>query len=397
MLSTKELFLQHVAQTTRFPLALEMEKAEGLFIYDVHGKRYLDLISGISVSNIGHRHPKVLEAIRHQLDKYMHLMVYGEYIQGPQVQLAEKLASILPPALQSVYLVNSGAEAIEGAIKLAKRYTGRPEVVSFANAYHGSTHGALSVMGSERFKRAFRPLVPGGRVLPYGDFDALSQISKKTACVLVEAVQSESGYIVPPEGYLAALQETCNKNSVLLVVDEIQTGFGRTGNLFGFCATGLNPDIVTFAKGLGGGMPIGAFVARKDIMDVLVENPILGHITTFGGHPVCSAAALANLEVLLEHRWDKQAVDKEIFIRKKLIHPDITGISGKGLMLSVGLSSFDRVQRVIAKCLQAGVLTDWFLFNDCALRIAPPLPIDHEPLEKGCEVILQAIEETKNT
>jgi acetylornithine/N-succinyldiaminopimelate aminotransferase len=395
MLSTKELFLQHVAQTTKFPLALEMDKAEGLFIYDKSGKRYLDLISGISVSNIGHRHPKVVAAIKHQVDQYMHLMVYGEYIQSPQVLLAKKIASMLPKPLESVYFVNSGAEAIEGAIKLAKRFTGRPEIVSFQNAYHGSSHGALSAMGSEIFKRAYRPLVPGGRLLPYGDLSVLSQISNKTAAVLVEAVQSESGYKEPPIGYLKALRKICNETGALLILDEIQTGFGRTGYMFGFHAENILPDIVAFAKGLGGGMPIGAFVASNAIMDVLVENPILGHITTFGGHPVCCAAALANLEVILENRWDKTATDKGNLFKALLVHQDILEVSGRGLMLSVRLESFDRVQRVIAKCLEKGLLTDWFLFNNEAIRIAPPLPIDEADIRWACTTILQAINETQ--
>jgi acetylornithine/N-succinyldiaminopimelate aminotransferase len=395
MLSTKELFLQHVAQTTKFPLALEMDKAEGLFIYDKSGKRYLDLISGISVSNIGHRHPKVVAAIKHQVDQYMHLMVYGEYIQSPQVLLAKKIASMLPKPLESVYFVNSGAEAIEGAIKLAKRFTGRPEIVSFQNAYHGSSHGALSAMGSEIFKRAYRPLVPGGRLLPYGDLSVLSQISNKTAAVLVEAVQSESGYKEPPIGYLKALRKICNETGTLLILDEIQTGFGRTGYMFGFHAENILPDIVAFAKGLGGGMPIGAFVASNAIMDVLVENPILGHITTFGGHPVCCAAALANLEVILENRWDKTATDKGNLFKALLVHQDILEVSGRGLMLSVRLESFDRVQRVIAKCLEKGLLTDWFLFNNEAIRIAPPLPIDEADIRWACTTILQAINETQ--
>jgi acetylornithine/N-succinyldiaminopimelate aminotransferase len=395
MLSTKELFLQHVAQTTKFPLALEMEKAEGLFIYDKSGKRYLDLISGISVSNIGHRHPKVVAAIKHQVDHYMHLMVYGEYIQSPQVLLAKKIASMLPKPLESVYFVNSGAEAIEGAMKLAKRFTGRPEVVSFHNAYHGSSHGALSAMGSEIFKRAYRPLVPGGRLLPYGDLSALAQISKNTAAVIVEAVQSESGYKEPPIGYLKALRKICNETGALLILDEIQTGFGRTGYMFGFHAENILPDIVAFAKGLGGGMPIGAFVASNAIMDVLVENPILGHITTFGGHPVCCAAALANLEVITENRWDKTAADKGNLFKTLLVHQDILEVSGRGLMLSVRLESFDRVQRVIAKCLDKGLLTDWFLFNNEAIRIAPPLPIDEADIRWACTTLLKAIDETQ--
>jgi acetylornithine/N-succinyldiaminopimelate aminotransferase len=397
MIAIKELFLHNLAQTTRFPLALEMERAEGCYIYDTTGKAYLDLISGISVSNVGHRHPKVVAAIKQQVDKYMHLMVYGEYVQAPQVLLAKKIADLLPNPLESVYLVNSGAEAIDGALKLAKRFTGRPEIISFKNAYHGSSHGPLSVMGSETYKRAYRPLVPGGRLLDYNNFDQLAAIGPKTAAVLVEAVQSESGYLPGENGFLRAIQARCKAAGALLIVDEIQTGFGRTGKLFGFQHEGVVPDIVCFAKGLGGGMPIGAFVASKKVMDALVENPILGHITTFGGHPVSCAAALATIEVVLEEGHYKQAVAKEQLLRSLLVHPDIHAIQGRGLMLSVNLGSFDRVQRVIAHCLKAGVLTDWFLFNNHALRITPPLAVTEQELQHAAQVILDAIHHTSST
>lgn len=394
MISTKELFLHNLAQTTRFPLALEMDRAEGCYIYDTAGKAYLDLISGISVSNVGHRHPKVVAAIKQQVDKYMHLMVYGEYVQAPQVQLAKKIADLLPNPLESVYLVNSGAEAIDGALKLAKRYTGRPEIISFKNAYHGSSHGPLSVMGSETYKRAFRPLVPGNRLLDYNNFEQLIAIGPKTAAVLVEAVQSESGYLPAAKGFLQEIQARCKAVGALMIVDEIQTGFGRTGKLFGFQSDGVVPDIVCFAKGLGGGMPIGAFVAAKKVMDALVENPILGHITTFGGHPVSCAAALATIEVVLDEAHYKHAAAKEHIFRTHLQHPAILNIQGKGLMLSVDLGSFDRVQRVIACCLEEGVLTDWFLFNNHALRITPPLAITEGAIKQAAAVILQAINQT---
>ncbi len=395
MIGIKQLFLHNLAQTTRFPLALEMDRAEGCYIYDTTGKAYLDLISGISVSNVGHRHPKVVAAIKQQVDKYMHLMVYGEYVQAPQVLLAKKIADLLPQPLESVYLVNSGAEAIDGALKLAKRYTGRPEIISFNNAYHGSTHGPLSAMGSETYKRAYRPLVPGGRLLDYNNFEQLEAIGSQTAAVLVEAVQSESGYIPGAKGFLKAIQARCKAVGALMIVDEIQTGFGRTGKLFGFQHEGVVPDIVCFAKGLGGGMPIGAFVAAKKVMDVLVENPILGHITTFGGHPVSCAAALATIQVVLEEEHFKQAPVKEKLLRGLLVHPDIQQVQGMGLMLSVHLGSFERVQNVIAHCLRAGLLTDWFLFNNQSLRITPPLAITQEELTHAAQIILAAIDATR--
>ena len=286
MSSHRELFLTHVAQTSPAPLGLEIERAEGSFLFGAHGEKFTDLISGISVSNIGHRHPKVVEATKAQLDKYMHLMVYGEYVQSPQVKLATKIASLLPETLNCVYFTNSGAEAIEGAMKLAKRLTGRYEVVSFRNSYHGSTQGALSIMGSETFKNSFRPLIPGSRLLDYNSIEQLQQITNETACVIIEPVQAEAGGIVPSKEYLIALRKRCTSTKTLLIFDEIQTGFGRTGNLFGFQSSGVIPDVIVFAKGMGGGMPIGAFVSSTENMNALSSNPVLGHITTFGGHPV---------------------------------------------------------------------------------------------------------------
>ncbi len=391
MVSLKQLFLQNLAQTTDFPLAIEFESAEGNYLIEKGGKKHLDLISGISVSNIGHRHPKVVAAIKNQVDKYMHLMVYGEFVQAPQVMLANKLISILPNHLNAVYLVNSGAEAIDGAIKLAKRYTARPEIVSFENAYHGSSHGPLSIMGSEEFKTAYRPLVPGSRVLPYNNFEVISQITTKTAAVVIESVQSEAGYKTPSEGYLKAVQDRCREVGALLILDEIQTGFGRTGHLFGFQHDQIAPDIVTLAKGLGGGMPIGAFVAAKKVMDSFKQNPILGHITTFGGHPVCAAAALANVEVITEEKWYLSAKKKEQRFRELLVHDEIHDVSGRGLMLSVTLKDFETVQQVMHSCIEQGVIIDWFLFNQNALRIAPPLTITLEEINYACQAILNGL------
>lgn len=395
MLTQRQLFLQHVAQTSPAPLALEIVRAEGVYLYDASGHAYIDLIAGISVSNVGHRHPHVVGAIKAQLDKYMHLMVYGEYVQSPQVLLAQRIAQLLPAPLSSCYFVNSGAEAVEGALKLAKRFTGRTGLVSFRNAYHGSTHGALSMMGDEFFKQAFRPLLPDVQHLPFGDVEALQRIGTHTAAVLVEPVQGEAGAIVPPAGFLAALRARCNETGTLLLFDEIQTGFGRTGKLFGFEHSGVIPDIILFAKGLGGGMPIGAFVSSPAIMQTLTENPVLGHITTFGGHPVSCAAALATIEVLVNENLCAGIAGREQLIRRTLVHSAISEIRGQGLLLAVVLPDAAFCMEVIRRCIAQGVITDWFLFCDRALRIAPPLNITTEVLQNACNIILQSIEETR--
>lgn len=390
-LTQRQLFLSHLAQTTDFPMSLEIVKAEGSFMYDTEGKSYLDLISGISVSNIGHRHPKVVQAIKDQVDKYMHLMVYGEYIQTPQVQLATKITEQLHSKLDSVYFVSSGSEAIEGAMKLAKRASGRPEIIYMNNAYHGSTQGALSVIGSEEFKRGYRPLIPMNHSIDFNDTSQFNKISTNTAAVLVEPVQGEAGYHPPKEGYLQALRKRCNETGTLLIFDEIQTGFGRTGKLFAHQHYGVVPDIITIAKGMGGGMPIGAFVASQDLMAHLKENPILGHITTFGGHPVSCAAALANLEVILEEKLTSGVEAKSQLFKKLLVHDRIIEVRGKGLMLAVQLDTFDNVQKVIEHCLANGVVTDWFLFCDNALRLSPPLNISEEDIRMACRVILEGV------
>lgn len=392
MSSNRELFIKHVAQTSPSPLGLEIDHAEGSFLYGTNGEKYIDLISGISVSNIGHRHPKVVEAVKSQVDRYMHVMVYGEFIQSPQVKLAHKIASLLPEKLNSVYFTNSGSEAVEGAIKLAKRVTGRFEVVSFRNAYHGSTQGALSVMGSETFKNSFRPLIPGTRTLEYNSIDSLNSITEFTACVIAETIQSEAGAVAGTNEFLQALRKRCNHTGTLLIFDEVQTGFGRTGTLFGFEQSGVIPDTIVFAKGMGGGMPIGAFVSSNENMMMLTHNPVLGHITTFGGHPVSCAAALATIEVITEEQLWKDVPRKEQLIREHLVHPVIKQVRGKGLLLAVLFEDFEENKKYIDAALKNGVITDWFLFCSNAMRIAPPLNIEDNELIEACKKIVQAIE-----
>ena len=394
MITQRHLFFNHLAQTSKTPLALEIEKAEGVYVVDISGKKYLDLISGISVSNVGHRHPKVIAAIHKQLDSYLHLMVYGEYIQSTQVQLAKLLCDHLPSNLGSVYFVNSGSEAIEGAMKLAKRCTRRTEIISFKNAYHGSTQGCLSIMGNEEFKNAFRPLLPDIKQITFNKIDDLKEITERTACVVVETIQGEAGAIVPEKEFLEKLSKRCKEVGTLLVADEVQCGFGRTGKLFAFEHYNFIPDILCIAKGMGGGMPIGAFISSKEIMDTLTHNPSLGHITTFGGHPVSCAASLATLTILLEEKLIEQVDAKELLFLKLLKHPKIKSIKGKGLLLSVEFESFEQNKRIIDKCIQKGVITDWFLFNASAMRIAPPLTITEEEILFACKIILESIDES---
>jgi acetylornithine/N-succinyldiaminopimelate aminotransferase len=392
MPSQRQLFLQHLAQTSDFPLGLEIERAEGVYMYDVQGKRYADLISGIGVSNVGHRHPRVVAAIHEQVDKYMHLMVYGEYLQSPQIQLAKRLADLMPAGLDNVYLTNSGTEAVEGALKLAKRYTGRTELITFKDTYHGSTQGALSVMGNEHFKNAFRPLLPDVQILKYNVTAELQRITKRTAAVIVESVQGEAGYQTPCTPWMQALRARCSEVGALLIVDEIQTGMGRTGKMFGFEHFGIVPDVVTLAKGLGGGLPIGAFVASATIMSAFKSDPILGHITTFGGNPVCAAAACAVIDVLLDEQLLAQVPAKHALMLQRLQHMAIVRVTGRGLMLAVDLGSFAFNKAVIDRCLERGVITDWFLFNDRSLRLAPPLTITLDELNEALDVIMACIE-----
>jgi acetylornithine/N-succinyldiaminopimelate aminotransferase len=391
MPSLRQLFLANNAQTTNFPLLLEFERAEGVYLYDSSGRAYIDLISGIGVSSLGHGNLHVINAIKEQVDKYMHLMVYGEYVQAPQVRFAGKLISILPANLQSVYFTNSGTEAVEGALKLAKRFTGRQQVIAFNNSYHGSTHGALSVMGNEEYKQAYRPLLPGVRFINFNDPGDLNLITNETACVIIETIQGEAGVRVPDISYMQALRSRCDETGALLVLDEIQTAFGRTGKLFAFEHFGVVPDILLLAKSLGGGMPIGAFIASSAIMNALKENPILGHITTFGGHPVCCAAGLAALEVLLNENLVYTVAEKEKLFRKNLIHPAISEIRGKGLMLAVEFESFDVNKKIIDRCIDHGIITDWFLHHSNAMRIAPPLIITEQQINEACAVIMEAI------
>jgi acetylornithine/N-succinyldiaminopimelate aminotransferase len=392
MPTLRQLFLTNNAQTTNFPLLLEFERAEGVYLYDTDGKAYIDLISGIGVSSLGHGNARVTNAIKEQVDKYMHLMVYGEYVQKPQVRFAEKLLSILPESLQSVYFTNSGGEAVEGALKLAKRFTGRAQIIACYNSYHGSTHGALSVMGNEEFKQAYRPLLPGVSFMEFNDPADLDLITEQTACVIIETIQGEAGIRVPDAAYMQALRIKCTETGALLIFDEIQAAFGRTGKLFAFEHFGIVPDMLLLAKALGGGMPIGVFIASKEVMSAFRENPILGHITTFGGHPVCCAAGLAALEVLLDEDLVSQVAEKEVLFKSMLVHPAIKQIRGKGLMLALELDNFELNKKIIDRCIEHGVITDWFLHCSNAMRLAPPLIISTDEIKKACEVILEAVE-----
>ncbi len=391
-MNNRQLFFNFLGQTSEAPLAIEIERAQGVYMYGPDGKRYLDLISGISVSNVGHCHPRVVKAVQKQAETYMHLMVYGEFVQSPQVELAHLITSYLPEHLDNVYFVNSGSEAIEGALKLAKRHTGRTEIVAFQNAYHGSTHGSLSVMGDEQMKNAFRPLLPDVRFLEFNNREQLSQISDKTACVLVETIQGEAGAITPSPVFLLQLQKVCREHGALLIMDEIQAGCGRTGKLWAFEHYDITPDILTLAKGLGGGLPIGAFVAPQKIMQSLTHNPVLGHISTFGGNAVCAAAAKANLEVIISQQLWQNAAKMETIIRANLKHPKIKSIRGKGLMLAVELESFTQNKLVIDKLIEQGIVTDWFLFAPHCLRIAPPLIITEEQMVDACQSIMDVID-----
>jgi acetylornithine/N-succinyldiaminopimelate aminotransferase len=397
MLTLRQLFLNNNAQTTHFPLLLEFERAEGVYMYNSKGKAYIDLISGIGVSNLGHSNPYVINAVKDQVDKYMHLMVYGEYVQTPQVRFAEKLVSILPSTLNSVYFTNSGAEAVEGALKLAKRFTGRQQIIAFHNSYHGSTQGALSVMGNEEFKQAYRPLLPGINFISLNNLPDLELITEQTACVILETIQGEAGIRVPDVAYMQALRKRCTQVGALLILDEIQAAFGRTGKLFAFEHFDIVPDILLLAKALGGGMPVGAFVASADVMSAFKENPILGHITTFGGHPVCCAAGLAALEVLLNENLIEQVAGKETIIRQHLTHPAIKQIRGKGLMLALEFESFELNKKIIDRCIENGVITDWFLHCSNSMRLAPPLIITTEQLINACKIITDAIEFHQDT
>ena len=389
----RQLFFEHVGQTSDFPIGLEVERAEGVWLYGPDGRRWIDLISGVSVSNVGHNNPIVVNAICEQAHTYLHLMVYGEVIESPQVRYAARMAELLPSNLQSVYFVNSGSEAVEGALKLAKRYTGRTEMISFKNAYHGSTHGSLSMMGGEEYRNSYRPLLPDTRQIRFNALEDLEQITTRTACVLIEPVQGEGGIQLPTPGFLEALRERCNQTGALLIFDEIQTGIGRTGTLYYFQQTAVTPDILCTAKAFGGGMPLGAFISSDEIMSTLKTTPVLGHITTFGGHPVCCAAGLAALEYLLDNHLMEQAEAKGRQYEECLIqHPAVKSIRRTGLLMAIEYGDDAFCEKVVKRTVETGLLTEWFLFWPSAMRIAPPLTITSEEIETSCRILLEAID-----
>ena len=393
-MNQRELFLRHVAQTSEIPMLgedLNIAIAKGVKLTDVNGKIYTDLISGISVSNVGHCHPKVLEAIHHQSQKFMHLMVYGEFNQSPQVNYAKKLTDLLPQKLNSIYYTTSGSEAVEGALKLAKRSTGRTELICFKQAYHGSTHGALSVMGDEYFKTSFRPLLPDVRILEFNDLKALELISSKTAAVIIEPIQGEAGVRKANRDYIKNLRKICDDLGVILIFDEIQTGFGRTGNLFVFEEFDVVPDILLISKGMGGGLPIGAFIASTDLMSNLTKNPILGHINTFGGNALCVAAANACLEIIISENLCSRAKQIENIITTKLKHPLIKEIRIHGALGAIDFYNEVLNMRVIKSCIEKGIICDWFLFCPTAMRIAPPLIITDSELIEALNTIIEVL------
>jgi acetylornithine/N-succinyldiaminopimelate aminotransferase len=394
MLTNRQLFLQHLGQTSSTPLMLEIVKAEGVFMYGPSGEKYLDLISGVSVSNTGHCHPSVVRAVREQVDAYMHLMVYGEMIQAPQVKYAEYLTGFLPDNLDRCYFVNSGSEAVEGALKLARRFTGRSKIVSFRNSYHGSTFGALSVQGSEQFKSAFRPLLPDSFQARFNDSDSLHLIDEKTACVIIEPVQGEGGIILPEPGFLELIRRKCTETKSLLIFDEIQTGFGRLGYLFAIDRFKVVPDILLLAKALGGGMPLGAFISSGEIMSSLMSDPPLGHITTFGGHPVCCAAGLASMKVLNEEKLIDKCSAKSLLFKQQLKHELIREVRGEGLLLAVQLKSPEYVRYTINRAPEYGLILDYFLFCDDSFRIAPPLTISEDEITWACSQLSHLLDDT---
>lgn len=392
-LSNRQLFLNHVAQVSPKPMDLEIVRAEGVYIIDNSEKKYLDFISGISVSNVGHCHPNVVKAIKDQAGKYMHLMVYGEYVQAPQVQLAKALTDLLPKHLNSVFYTNGGAEATEGALKLAKRVTGRTEIICFQNSYHGSSHGALSVMGNEEFKQAFRPLLPDIKIVPYNNSaEAAKHITHKTAAVILEPIQSETGYTVADKSFLKTIEDSCRKTGALFILDEIQNGFGRSGTFFAFEQFGVVPDILLLAKGMGGGLPIGCFISSNKLMNHFTHNPVLGNINTFGGNAVCCASSLACLQTILDDKLMDDIERKSLLIRSLLIHPAIKSIKGLGFMLSLDFGDTNLNFTIIEHCVKNGLIVDWFLFNSHSMRLAPPLVISDDEIKSACSIIINAIE-----
>ena len=392
MNTLRQLFLQHVGQTSENPIGLIIDKAEGVYLFDREGNKYLDMISGISVSNLGHANPEIIKAVKEQCDKHMHLMVYGEYVQNPQVEFATLLTRQLPANLDCVYYVNSGSEANEGAIKLSKRYTGRSEIVAFKNAYHGSTQALLSLMDNRYYTQAFRPLVPDIRIIEFNNEAGLEHISEKTACVIIEPIQGEAGIVLPEQNFLQKVRKKCDKTGSLLIFDEIQTGFGRTGKLFAFQKYNVTPDILTLAKAMGGGMPVGAFVSSKKILDVLTYEPVLGHITTFGGHPVSVAAAIAHLNILLKSDILTQVDQKGKYFLQQLNHKQIKSVRGTGLFYAIELENPSLVQTFIKKTISNGLIADWFLHCDYRIRIAPPLTITKEEIDQAVSIILKTFD-----
>jgi len=393
MVSNRKLFLEYIAQTSPDPLMLEVERAEGIYLYDPSGKKYFDLIAGVSVSALGHSHPAIIRAVKEQVERHMHIMVYGESILSPQVNYAKLLSLSLGKDFNNTYFVNSGAEAVEGAIKLARKATGRSQIISFKNGYHGSTLGALSIMGGNYYKQGYHPLIPDTLQLNFNSFEDIDHISKRTACVVAEPVQGEAGFILPQKKFLRKLREKCNETGSLLIFDEIQTGFGRTGKMFAFQKYDVAPDIIVLAKCLGGGMPLGAFITKKEIMNVLSEKPVLGHITTFGGHPVSCAAGFACLTTIINEKLHEHVETKEKLFRQSLNHPAIKEIRGTGLLLAIELGSSELMLKTTRCALKNGILTDWFLFCNTAIRISPPLNITNEEITKACALLNQSIDE----
>jgi acetylornithine/N-succinyldiaminopimelate aminotransferase len=403
-MNDRQLFQKHLAPTSLEPMALPISKAKGSSLFDDEDKEYIDLIGGISVCNVGHCHPKVVAAIKEQAEKYLHVMVYGEVIQSPQVQYATLLTGHLPETLNSVYFTNSGAEAVEGAMKLAKRVTGRTEILACHNSYHGSTQGALSIIGDEYWRNAYRPLLPDIRHVWHNNFDSLQYITTKTACIILETVQAEGGVLVPDVAWMKALRERCDEVGALLILDEIQVGFGRTGSLWGFAQFDIIPDVLLLGKALGGGLPLGAFIASSDKMVSLADKPVLGHITTFGGHPLSCVAGKAAMEALLEEEMLDEVFKKEQLFLSLLKHPAIKAVRSKGLMMAIELADFEMVKNVITNCLKgyesengiSRVFTDWFLFASNCIRLVPPLNITDGEIRKACAVLTSAIEEASD-
>lgn len=392
MSKIKNAFFRYVGQTSPKPLGLEVESARGIFLYDTNGREYIDLISGISVSSLGHGHPRIIKAVQEQAGKYMHTMVYGEHVHAPQAEYAEKLCALLPDSLNNVFYVNSGTEATEGAMKLAKKVSGRYEIIACKNAYHGSTHGSQSLMSDEYFSKAYRPFLPGIQFIEYDNIDSLELITEKTAGVFVETIQGEAGIRIATQEFMKALRQKCDETGALLVLDEIQTGFGRTGKLFAFEHYGIVPDILLIAKAMGGGMPIGAFVANEKRMKTLSDKPVLGHINTFGGHPVPLAAAIASLDILMESDLIEQVEEKSSLFGSMLKHPKIKAFRRKGFMMALDLENDESVQQMVSYCFENGLLIDWFLYEAGMLRLAPPLIVEKEDIEKICTIINRGLD-----